>query len=800
MGQHRTSTSDVLPVTGWALVRERARLADTVVALSAVLLAMVCMIPLFADLAWVPPAVIVVVVVGALGAGCRAIAMPIPFVPLVQLIGIIGALTAIFASDQAYGKVFPTNEAWDVLHALATQGMLDAQAFSAPVPTVTDLMLLAVGGAGLAALCVDTLFVSVRSALLAGVPIGVLYVGSSLLQFGRAPWWAFPPAAAGWLLILAADQRDSIREWGRVPITTRIHGLSTVARRIGALAIAVALVAGVVLPVRTMAGPAGGGDGAGGGSSAEGGPVILDPLVSMRRNLTLSNDSEVIRYRTASPSPSYFRVTALENFDGTTWRQRTGLESGRDPGWELPGIIQAPGEGILSTYDISVTNLENAFLPLPYPIAQLENINGVGSGWHLDPATGIAFSQDQPATGTNYRVTAIEPTINAGDLRGAPLPEGTLWPQLSLPTSISPTIKQTALDVTAGAATPYDKALALQSWFTRDGAFRYSTSVRSGSDLDYITEFLTDRVGYCEQFAGAMAIMARTLGIPSRVVVGFTQGSVTDDGTWKVTVRDAHAWPEMWFEGVGWVRFEPTPRADATVRAPGYAPNTNQVTDGSGTNSDDRRLRQDLEGADGALANLGTDYRGMANRIALAIVLIGGLVLLLLPMTRRIVRRRIRLHRGDYAAVVEGAWDEVAATAIDLGQPWSPFTTPRQLAERLGRGMPEPAAAAVRRLRIQVEQVRYAPRSGSGLGSRKVAASDERSAAVRADARVIVRELRRRVRWQARLESYCWPSSERRRQRSSMRSMKPVDLRDRAADGAAGTAASSAVGRTWKAE
>ena len=780
-------------MSGWTLVRERARLSDTLVAACAVLLALVCLVPLFGDLQWVLPAVSAVLVVAILGASCRAIALPIPFIPLVELIGIVGTLTAIYASDEAYGKVFPTAESWDVLRALAAQGMLDAQAFSAPVPTLPDLILLAVGGAGLAALCVDTLFASVRSAMLAGIPIFVLYVGANVLQFGRGPWWTFPPAAIGWLLILAADQRDSIRDWAKVAPTTRIRGLSTVARRVGAVAIAVAMVVGVVLPVRALTGPPGTGDGAGGGSTAEG-PVLLDPLVSMRRNLTLSNDSEVLRYRTASPDPSYLRVTALESFDGTTWRQRPGLESGRDPGWDLPGVVQAPSDGALSTYDISVTNLENAFLPLPYPIAELKSIAGVESGWHLDPATGVAFSQDQAATGTNYQVTAIEPAVNAGDLRSAPLPKGTLWPQLNLPAGMSPIVRETALEVTADAKTPYDKALALQRWFTRDGGFRYSTSVRSGADIDYITEFLTDRVGYCEQFAGAMAVMARSLGIPSRVVVGFTQGSPVGDGTWEVTVRDAHAWPELWFDGVGWVRFEPTPRGDATVRAPAYAPATDQVADG-GTNAGDRRLRQDLEGLDALAAEAGTDYRGIANRTALAIVLLAGLALLAVPMVRRIVRRRIRLHRGDYACVVDGAWTEIGATAIDLGQPWSPFSTPRQAAERLMRGMSEPSAAALRRLRVQVEQVRYTPR----MTGAATAALAERSAAVRADARIVMRELRSRVRWQTRLEGYYWPSSERRRQRSSMRSMKPEGLRDRAADSAVGVAASS-TGRTWKAE
>ncbi|MDI1289714.1 MAG: DUF3488 and transglutaminase-like domain-containing protein, partial [bacterium] len=530
-------------MSGWSLVRERARISDTVVSGCAVLLALICLIPLFDNLEWVLPSVAVVVVVATLGAACRAIALPIPFIPIVELIGIIGSLTVIYASEEAYAKVFPTAESWDVLRALASQGMVDAAAFSAPVPTIPDLILLAVGGAGLAALCVDTLFVSVRSALLAGLPILVLYIGSSVLQFGSAPWWMFPAAAVGWLLILAADRRDALRDWGRVSPTTRIRGLSTVARRVGALAIAAALVLGVVLPVRAMTGPPGSGDGSGGGTTEEGGPIILDPLVSMRRNLTLSNDSEVIRYRTDSAQPSYLRVTALETFDGVTWRQRPGLESGRDPGWELPGVVQAQPDGTSTTYDISVTNLENAYLPLPYPISAVENVDGIDNGWHLDPATGVAFSLDQAATGTNYRATAIETTVNASDLRGAPLPTGTLWPQLSLPNSIAPTVKQTALEVTAGASTPYDKALALQKWFTRDGGFRYSTSVRSGSDLDYITEFLTDRVGYCEQFATALCVMARSVGLPARYVTGYLPGVYNPlSGFYEVHANDAHAW------------------------------------------------------------------------------------------------------------------------------------------------------------------------------------------------------------------------------------------------------------------
>lgn len=126
----------VQQVSGWALVRERARLSDTLVSAAAVLLALTSLIPLFADLQWVMPAVAIVLVVAAVGCGSRAIGLPVPLIPLVQLMGIIGTITALYASQEAYAKVFPTSQSWDVLRVLVAEGMLDAQAFSAPVPTL----------------------------------------------------------------------------------------------------------------------------------------------------------------------------------------------------------------------------------------------------------------------------------------------------------------------------------------------------------------------------------------------------------------------------------------------------------------------------------------------------------------------------------------------------------------------------------------------------------------------------------------------------------------------------------------
>jgi hypothetical protein len=104
---------------------------------------------------------------------------------------------------------------------------------------------------------------------------------------------------------------------------------------------------------------------------------------------------------------------------------------------------------------------------------------------------------------------------------------------------------------------PYIAALALQEWFRRE--FTYTVDVEPGHDVTAMVTFLDSRQGYCEQFAAAFAAMARTLGIPSRVAVGFTPGEPLPEGGWSVQGRHSHAWPEIWFAEAGWVGFEPTP-------------------------------------------------------------------------------------------------------------------------------------------------------------------------------------------------------------------------------------------------
>ena len=112
--------------------------------------------------------------------------------------------------------------------------------------------------------------------------------------------------------------------------------------------------------------------------------------------------------------------------------------------------------------------------------------------------------------------------------------------------------------VAAGAETPYAAVLALESWFRQTGGFRYDESpphVRGAPLVSFVTR---TKAGYCQHFAGAMAAMLRMLGVPTRVAVGFTSGTL-EDGTWVVTDHNAHAWVEVWFAGIGWIPFDPTP-------------------------------------------------------------------------------------------------------------------------------------------------------------------------------------------------------------------------------------------------
>lgn len=171
------------------------------------------------------------------------------------------------------------------------------------------------------------------------------------------------------------------------------------------------------------------------------------------------------------------------------------------------------------------------------------------------------FSRDDVTPGAPYRVSGSASTARAGDLSdaGQEYPDWVTQRYLDLPPSVSPRTTELARTITASAVGPYESARAIEAYLR--SAIVYDESVSAPpDDADIVDYVLFERQrGYCEYYASAMAVMLRTLGIPSRVVVGFYPGDFDEvQGGYLYVQRNAHAWVEVFFPGYGWVPFEPT--------------------------------------------------------------------------------------------------------------------------------------------------------------------------------------------------------------------------------------------------
>ncbi len=366
----------------------------------------------------------------------------------------------------------------------------------------------------------------------------------------------------------------------------------------GAAALTVAVIVPVILPSLDE-GRFGGGSGENGSGTGEGDSsaspynvVTINPITDLQRNLTQQDDSSVLFYTTDAQTPQYLRIATLDQFDGQTWtleEMAAGSDQQASRGLPSPPGLSEEIARVTTNYDFTVGALDTPRLPLPYPVTKVD----ITGDWRWDEQTFDVFTAEDEgsAFAQEYTATALEITPTIAQLRAAPPADpsvnNALYAWLDLPENVAERLTPLAETVTADATTEYDRALELQNWFRSD--FTYSLDTVEGNATEALNEFLRDRSGYCEQFAATMALMARALDIPSRVQVGFTPGEQAEDGTWVVTVHDAHAWPELWFEGVGWVRFEPTPGGGDGGATPGWAPvpqeNTRPNSGGGGNDN-----------------------------------------------------------------------------------------------------------------------------------------------------------------------------------------------------------------------
>jgi transglutaminase-like putative cysteine protease len=792
----------------------------TLATAAATMLASTALYSLFAGQSWFWAGAGATVVVAGTGALTRLRPLPVIVGLAASLAALLLYLNLVFAASRSWLGVIPTASSLGDLRDVAAQGMVDADRFSPPVPVTPGLLLLAAAGIGLAAVATDILGVRLRGSAVAGLPLLALFVVPTTTSASRSPVGTtivFGLGVLGYLLILGVDSRERIRVWGRPvglwrpernppsartapaapaapaarkapaapaarPAVTRppdARALGQAGRRVGLASMVIAVCVPLLVPGLRVShlipahvnlfGAAGQGLGGGGGA------VVPNPLAAMNDDLHETQPVPVLTYHTSDPSPQYLQLYVLGNLTTTNWTigprlGPTASTAGKLP--DAPGLTGAARYGVTTrvTFSHAAASATNAvsFLPVPYPPTRVS----AAGRWQVDLGTSMVYGIGTALSGLSYTVNSNDVDPTGQQLSKAPAPPAAISGEyLGVPASFRSLTTLTDR-VTRTATTAYDKAIALQEWFTQTGGFSYSLNTAVPSSGAGLTRFLTvTKRGYCQQFAFAMAVMARLLGIPSRVAVGFTAGTPTGTNTWVVKTSDAHAWPELYFQGAGWLRFEPTPSGVAgqgTATPPTYSVPVLPGTPAQAPSTAAGSLAAGSAGAKGGSAAISPHVRTAsggdtgpgaggpgggfpaepAGIAALALLV----VLLAAPRAGRSLLRQRRLmatgrpspEDGGDAARAHAAWHEVLDDLTDYRIGRRPSESPRAIARRLTAelSLPSEAAGALARLALAEERASYAGSPGPATAYRSDLAAVRRGISASAS---------RRARWQARL-------------------------------------------------
>jgi transglutaminase-like putative cysteine protease len=741
--------------------------------------------PIFTGLTWFWAGLGSIVVVAAVATATRLRPLPVPVCLTAAVAGLLLYLNLAFANAGSLYHLLPTPASLRQLWDLAGQGFDQAGRYAPPVPELRGMVLLAAAGIGITAVLTDLIAVRLSRAALAGLPLLLLFTEPFTLSVSRGfvgTTVAFVAGVAGYLALLSSEARDRIREWEHPqPSATDAPDTRTLAaagRRVGFASVVLALFIPLVVPglhaTRLFGGgqPGIGGNAGGGGGSASAG--FPDPDARLSQELKETAASNVLVYTTKATDPDYLQVYVLDRLTNDGWRifgqpESTVPVSPRLPA--PPGLAGGvPVTKVTTSVEISpgVGADDLGALPVPYPAATVSAPGTV----RADRATLMVLDPSVALGGLKYSVTSLSESPPQQLLNETQTPPADIASHyLAVPPAYDPllsTAKTVIRD--ANAKTPFQKAVALQDWLS-GGTFSYTLNAPSVVSAAGLEKFVNvTRRGYCQQFSFAMAVLSRLIGIPSRVAYGFTSGTSIGADEWLVTTHDAHAWPELYFQGAGWLRFEPTPggtdgQGTATTPAYTYAPGSVAVgatapstpatapTAPASTSSSAAALRNKLRlefgGAPGTGAIGVAAPSGQASTVnlweILGLVVAGLLVLgIAAPVCARLVIRRRRWHADRDVAWAHAAWLELRDDLVDYGAGCQPSESPRTVAARAGTSLAlaEPARAALGRIAMAEERARYAgsPADGSGLR--------HDSATVR---RAIAAAVPRPTRWRARL-------------------------------------------------
>jgi transglutaminase-like putative cysteine protease len=263
-----------------------------------------------------------------------------------------------------------------------------------------------------------------------------------------------------------------------------------------------------------------------------------------------SRDGTTLMY-VRSSERNYWKVETLDRFDGLRW-ERSGNGRGNNP------LLPTPYNRVWETeLRVTIRDLDTNLFPIAGTALEIRGADPVVLPSEDGTVEAVGESIDE---GDSYTVEAYVPEPTPEEMRHAPpVVPNELLPYTdagNLPPAYD-RMATLASRLARGQPTTYDVVRSVQAHLRTEYGYN-----ESPPDRNYpLPAFLfRDRIGYCQHFSGAMALMLRMLGIPARVAAGFTPGSYnTDTKEYRVRDLDAHSWVEVWFEGIGWVPFDPTP-------------------------------------------------------------------------------------------------------------------------------------------------------------------------------------------------------------------------------------------------
>ncbi len=726
----------------------RSRPSDAFVAVGATLAAVLGLTTLTVTAGWIGIAVWTCIAVAVTGIGLRRLTSRGILVVLGQVILVGWLVVAVFAGDRlTWG--FPGSSAFGRLGELFQDCVDVMQKYAAPIPTTRGVELALVLGVSVLALLVDYLAVTRSAPAAAGLPLLTAFLTAAANSGSSLHPFYFVLAALLWLVLVSRQGRWSVRRWSTTVASPRsptnsqdvesdaLGGFGTSARQLGVVALVAAVALPAILPhlpTRFIL------DGVGHSDTAvgRGGRVGFNSTLDLTRSLQDGTQNPVLTYRTTSPgTPPPLRVVVTSDYVDGEWRARP---SGTPRAQDLAAASLISPQVAVTDRILTVQSngLEPPHVATPQPVVGADFGN---TSWGADPRTNDLYVRSRTDSfSLTYREVNVTPAQLESGIPGGASGQGDpeIAASLLLDQASAPLVTRLADEVTAAAQakTAYGTAVAIQDWLRTGGGFTYSLQlVNPALDANGtivgnpLSAFLVSRQGYCVQFASAMVMMARAKGIPARMAIGFLPGS-SSEGLYTVRAADAHSWPELYFPGAGWLRFEPTP-ASRTGTAPAYtsvptgeAGNTNTrggvddqgnpIVAPSAAPRDNGGI-QDTTAPGGATSSvpladrIGAWFQNGPHLALMALVL-GLLGTLVLPLTERVVHRRRRLRAANRAELAEAQWQELVSRLRDLGLSPPAGGTLRQWSHHYSREayLDDDAEESMGQVVATLERTRYA--------------------------------------------------------------------------------------------